>query len=289
MKKTVLVTGGNGQLASCVKAISRQYPTLHFLFVDRNSLDITDAVNVSDYFNNNKIDWCVNCAAYTAVDRAEEEPDAARKVNVSGAKNLARACQEHDATLIHISTDFVFDGSKTTPYTELDVPNPINTYGRTKLEGEQALKQVLEKYFILRTSWLYSEFGNNFLKTMLRLGKDKKELHVVNDQYGTPTYAGDLAQFICHLIQTDSKSYGIYHYSNEGALSWFDFAQGIFEEADLVINLKPIPTSAYPTLAKRPLYSVLDKSKIKQKFNNDPIYWKYSLEICIGNLNEALN
>jgi dTDP-4-dehydrorhamnose reductase len=281
MKTTVLVTGGNGQLASCINAISNRYPTLHFIFVDKNSLDITDAINVSDFFKNIKIDWCINCAAYTAVDRAEVEQEAAQNVNVTGAKNLAQVCKKHDAKLVHISTDFVFDGKQNMAYTEYDATGPLNSYGKTKLQGELEIASILEQYFILRTSWLYSEFGQNFMLTMLNLSNEKKVLNVVDNQIGTPTYAGDLAQFIIELITTESVKFGTYNYSNEGVASWYDFAKAIFEINKVNINVVPIPSSDFPTLARRPTFSVLDKTKIKLVFNSRPMYWRDSLELCL--------
>lgn len=282
MKTTVLVTGANGQLGSCIKTISQRYPLLHFIFVDRNRLDITDAINVSEFFNNTKIDWCINCAAYTAVDRAEVEQQVAYNVNVSGAKNLAKACQQHDAKLIHISTDFVFDGKKNTAYTEDDVTGPLNIYGKTKLEGELEISSIFEEYFILRTSWLYSEFGHNFLATMLKLAKVNRELKIVDNQIGTPTYAGDLARFIVALILTNSDKYGLYNYSNEGVASWYDFAKAIFEISKVNITVMPIPSSDFPTPAKRPTFSVLDNAKIKEVFDDRPSYWRDGLEVALS-------
>ena len=276
----VIVTGGNGQLGSALKA---QEPVEHIelIYVDLDELDITDASAVTNFFAQHDFDYCINCAAYTAVDKAETETDLASKINVTGAKNLAIACQKHDVTLLHISTDFVFDGNQKHPYTEKDIALPRSVYGQTKLDGEEAIKNTVVKYFIIRTSWLYSEFGNNFLKTMLRLGKERSELGIVSDQIGTPTYAGDLAAVLLKIIQQGSTSYGVYHYSNEGQCSWYDFAKAIFEESALEVITKPIPTTAYPTPAERPKYSVLDKSKIKNTLGIAIPHWEKALKEMI--------
>lgn len=280
----ILVTGGNGQLASCIKSITNNSEHHNFIYCNSNELDISSENQVNLFFSNNKIDWCINCAAYTAVDKAETELNSAQKINSGGAKNLAIACKKHNTKLIHISTDFVFDGSKNQPYTELDTTNPISIYGQTKLDGEKVIKSNLDKYFIIRTSWLYSEFGHNFMKTMLRLAPERDELSIVNDQKGTPTYAIDLAKLILKIIKTNSTKYGLYHYSNEGVASWFDFAKAIFEMSNISIITHPIPSSAFPTPAKRPRYSVLDKSKIKYTFDIEIPNWKQSLKVALTNL-----
>jgi dTDP-4-dehydrorhamnose reductase len=282
---TVLVTGSNGQLGSCIKDVERKYDNLNFIYTDYQELDICDLNQVQAFFKSNpQIDYCINCAAYTAVDKAETVVDKAFEINVIGAKNLALACNSHNLVLIHISTDFVFDGLKTQPYDENDKTNPLSVYGDTKLKGEIEIKRILEKHFIIRTSWLYSEHGNNFMKTMLRISKEKQELSIVSDQIGTPTYAGDLAQLIFNIIKTESKDYGIYHYSNLGEISWFDFAKAIFEESKINIKLLPINTKDYPTPAERPMYSVLDKSKIIRNFNIEIPKWRDSLKNALKNL-----
>lgn len=219
MSIRVLVTGANGQLAKCIKDISPKWSSLDFIFVDKKKLDITNTKNVLEFFKSHTIDWCINCAAYNAVDKAENDQENAYSINVFGAKNLAQVCQQYAVKMIHLSTDFVFGGLKSIPYTELDETNPLNVYGVSKVNGENEIRKILEKHFIIRTSWLYSEFGNNFMKTMLLFAKEKDELNIINDQFGTPTYAGDLAQFIVHIIYKDSNNYGTYHYSNEGAIS----------------------------------------------------------------------
>ncbi|AJR02874.1 dTDP-4-dehydrorhamnose reductase [Siansivirga zeaxanthinifaciens] len=279
---TILVTGGNGQLASCIKDISKVYNHFKFIYTNRQDLDICDYSQLDNFFKLNTIDYCINCAAYTAVDKAEEDVEEAFLVNAIGAKNLAEACKIHQITLMHISTDFVFDGTKQSPYLETDSTNPLNIYGKSKLQGELEIQKILDTYFIIRTSWLYSEYGNNFMKTMLRLAESRKEISVVNDQIGTPTYAGDLARVILHLIDSKTKVYGEYHYSNLGEISWYDFANAIFKLSNKNIVLNPINTVSYPTPANRPKYSVLDKSKISKKLNVSIPYWDKSLELVIN-------
>lgn len=288
MKTNILVTGSNGQLGSSIRSIADQYPNLNFIFVDRTVVDITNRTSVLAFFERNFIDWCINCAAYTAVDKAEEEEDIAHSVNVIGVKYLAQACNDYKVKLIHISTDFVFDGTGHTPYTETDETQPINIYGQTKLEGEVAIASILEQHFVLRTSWLYSEFGNNFMRTMLRLSKEKEELKIVNDQIGTPTYAGDLAIFIVKLIELDSHHYGIYHYSNTGVASWYDFAKAIFDLNQISISVIPIPSTDFPTPAIRPKYSVLDKTKVSLEFNIEIPQWRHSLEKALNAFNKLV-
>ncbi|WP_273568677.1 dTDP-4-dehydrorhamnose reductase [Maribacter halichondriae] len=282
--KKVLVTGGNGQLASCIKDIDKTAEAYEFIYVDLPELDITDNAQVRGFFNANELSYCVNCAAYTAVDNAESEQQLATSVNVLGAKNLAEACKAYGAVMFQISTDFVFDGRQGQVYAENDPTNPLGVYGLTKLQGEQAVADTLKAHFILRTSWLYSEHGHNFVKTMLRLGAERDTLNVVGDQIGTPTYAGDLAHLILQLISQESDGYGTYHYSNEGVASWYDFAKAIFDLAKLDCNVLPILTEAYPTPAKRPAFSVMDKSKIKDKYRVQIPYWRESLGRVIQKL-----
>ena len=284
--RNVLVTGSNGQLASCIKDLAKQYEGLNFIYTDYQELDICDLNQVNTFFKSNKkIDYCINCAAYTAVDKAESDVEKAFEINANGAKNLAIACREFDAVLIQVSTDFVFNGEKNEPYTETDVAKPISVYGASKLQGEIEIKQILETYFILRTSWLYSEHGANFMKTMLRLAETRDEISVVSDQIGTPTYAGDLADVILKIIRSKTKNFGLYHYSNEGVASWYDFAKAIFEASHSQIKLNPIKTAAYPTPAKRPFYSVLNKSRIKKNLKVETPYWRDSLVKALDKLN----
>ncbi len=272
--KTVLVTGANGQLGKSIHRISSDYPELTFVFTDVAELDITNGKAVDAFFKSNKIAYCINCAAYTAVDKAEEEVDKAFLINATAAKNLAESCRNSGAILIHVSTDFVFDGTKGAPYTEEDAPNPLSMYGKSKLKGEAYIKEIWDKHFIVRTSWLYSEYGNNFVKTMLRLAETRDEISVVYDQIGSPTYAGDLASFLLEIINKPSKDYGIYHYSNEGSISWYDFAVEIFKQHKKAVRVSPIPASAYPTAAKRPAYSAMDLTKAKITFGNTVPLWK---------------
>ncbi len=280
--RNVLVTGSNGQLASCIKDLAKQYEGLNFIYTDYQELDICDLNQVNTFFKSNKkIDYCINCAAYTAVDKAETEVDKAFEINADGAKNLAIACREFDAILIQISTDFVFDGEKKEPYTETDVAKPISVYGASKLKGEVEIQKINKKYFIIRTSWLYSEHGTNFMKTMLKLAETRDEISVVSDQIGTPTYAGDLADVILKIISSKNTNFGLYHYSNEGVASWCEFAKAIFEASNIEIKLNPIKTSAYPTPAKRPVYSVMDKTKIENKLKVETLNWSESLLIAL--------
>jgi dTDP-4-dehydrorhamnose reductase len=284
-KTTILVTGANGQLGSELNIISA-YEPFQFIFTDIDELDLTDGSAVNSFFNTHKIDFCINCAAYTAVDNAEKNVEAARAINVDAVQNLAEACTINNTCLVHISTDFVFRGNASLPITEEAKPDPISVYGFTKLEGENVAVKSNKKTLIIRTSWLYSSFGDNFVKAMIRLGKERDELGVIVDQIGTPTYAGDLAKAIIEIIRNSElndldQNYGLYHFSNEGVASWFDFAKAVFDIKSIDIDLKPLMTTEYPTLAKRPKYCLMDKSKIKNTFNLDIPYWRDSLELCL--------
>lgn len=284
MNSNILVTGSNGQLGECFKSIVKDYPQHTFFFTDKSNLDITNQDHPENFFQQNKIDWCINCAAYTAVDKAESDIENAKKINTIASENLAIITKKHNTKLIHVSTDFVFDGNHHKAYTEEDKTNPISVYGQTKLDGENAIVNTNSKHFIIRTSWLYSEFGNNFLKTMLRLAESRDEISVVSDQIGTPTYAKDLADFIIEIINQDSNAFGIYHYSNEGTASWYDFAKAIFEIKGVSIKVNPIETVDYPTPAKRPHFSVLNKTKIKKVFDKPISHWKDSLKNAVSHL-----
>jgi dTDP-4-dehydrorhamnose reductase len=290
----VLVTGAGGQLGQSIQFIAANYPTIQFIFCSSSDLDITNKDTCEQVFSQSKPDFCINAAAYTAVDKAESEPKKAHLINAVGAQNLAEVCKDFGTTLLHISTDFVFDGtsnglSVTNGYTEEDATNPQSVYGQTKLDGEKAIQAILDRYFIIRTSWVYSQFGNNFMKTILRLAKERSSLSIVGDQIGTPTNAVDLAEAILKIILFSSLSFGegrgeafgIYHFSNEGECSWYDFAKKIVERNNINIDLQPIPTSSYPTPAQRPKYSVLDKSKIKKTFGIEIKTWKESLKTVI--------
>ncbi|MDX1285285.1 MAG: dTDP-4-dehydrorhamnose reductase, partial [Draconibacterium sp.] len=258
----ILITGAYGQLGSEIKDIVQNYPGWNFVFIDIDTLDITDENAVKSFFKENSFDFVINCAAYTAVDKAESDVENADKVNAIAPKILARITNQIGIKFIHISTDYVFDGNANQPYSETDNVNPQGIYGKTKLEGEQNCMAENPKTVIIRTSWLYSGFGNNFVKTMLRLGKERGKLDVVFDQTGTPTYAADLANTILEIIDSLEFVPGIYHYSNEGVTSWFDFAKAIFEISGVVCKLNPVLSEQFPTPTKRPHYSVLDKSKI---------------------------
>ncbi|KAB1066513.1 dTDP-4-dehydrorhamnose reductase [Tamlana haliotis] len=281
----VLVTGAKGQLASCIRDLEAQYRHLNFIYADASMLDICDVNQVLSFFKAQKsIDYCINCAAYTAVDKAENEQQKAFQINAEGPRNLARVCVEFKATLLHVSTDFVFDGESDKPYVEHDIPNPISVYGASKLKGEEAIKEVLKRYFIFRTSWLYSEHGNNFMKTMLRLAETRDTLGVVSDQIGAPTYAKDLAKVLLDVIDANNNNYGLYHYSNGGITSWYDFAKEIFKLSNTNITVNPITTLEYPTPARRPKYSVLDKSKVKQILSCEIQEWEMSLKVALTRL-----
>jgi len=281
----ILVTGANGQLGSELKALSNAYPYT-FFFTCKDQLDITDKHAVVDFIEKNRINAIINCAAYTAVDKAESEQERADKINHQAVKHLALIAKERNIKLVHISTDYVFDGMNHKPYLETDGTNPQSIYGKTKLLGEDALLHVkLPNSVIIRTSWVYSSYGANFVKTMLRLGHEREILGVVCDQVGTPTYARDLAQTILEILpKIDTTQTEIYHYSNEGVASWYDFAKEIMKVAKLTCKVNPIETKAYPTPAKRPHYSVLNKAKMKEDFALEIPYWKESLAHCLSQM-----
>jgi len=280
----IVVFGASGQLGQCIKDIAGKSGVTSIHFPSESEANILDSDLLRKVFETYKPDYCINCAAYTAVDKAEDDPDLALKINKTGVEKLSRFCAEKGATLIHISTDFVFKGDKASPLTEKDETSPISVYGQTKLDGEKAAERMLKKYFIIRTGWLYSEYGNNFVKTMLKLGAEKDELKIIADQVGTPTYAIDLAACILQIINSGSTAYGIYHYSNEGVTSWYDFAKAIFDISGTEVKAIPVRTDEYVTKATRPAYSVMDKSKIKKEFGMEIPYWRDSLITCIGKL-----
>ena len=250
--KNVLVTGGNGQLGNSVKKIATKYPNYRFIFTDVPEVDITDLSCLENLVKENNIEIIINCAAYTAVDKAESDEVLARKINADGPRNLATVAKNSGAKLVHISTDYVFDGKHCTPLKETDLTAPIGVYGKTKREGEIAIEECGCDAIVIRTAWLYSEYGNNFVKTMLRLGKEKESLNVIYDQIGTPTYATDLAVAIMDLVEKEFNGYTLYHYSNEGVISWYDFTKAIFEIAQITIPLNAIESFEYPTAAERP-------------------------------------
>jgi dTDP-4-dehydrorhamnose reductase len=282
----VLVTGAYGQLGSEINKVSKDYSQCEFIFTDADSLDITDEAAVSSFFNQNKIDFVINCAAYTAVDKAESDEKTAEKVNALAPKLLAKYAEKIGAKLIHVSTDYVFAGTACTPYSEDEPVDPQGAYGRTKLKGEQFVFEENPDSVVIRTAWLYSEFGNNFVKTMLRLGNERDALNVVFDQIGSPTNAADLAKAILHILNVENFVPGIYHFSNEGVASWYDFAKAIFELSGVTCEVSPVTSDQFPSPTKRPNYSVLNKSKIKDTFGVQVPYWKDSLKKCIKNLNK---
>jgi dTDP-4-dehydrorhamnose reductase len=282
----IVVLGASGQLGSCLKKVAAERNITDISFPSEQDGNIMDSVLLDKLFESEAPQFVINCAAYTAVDKAEDEQDICRKVNRDGAANIALACVKHHATLIHISTDFVFKGDVPKLLSETDPAVPENIYGITKLEGEQEVERILEKHFTIRTSWLYSEYANNFVKTMLRLGSERDQLGVIVDQVGSPTYAIDLAGAVLDVIASDSEDYGVYHYSNEGVTSWFDFARTIFDISGTQITVNPVKTSEYITRAVRPAYSVMDKSKIKAAFGIRIPYWRDSLAVCLGRLHE---
>lgn len=282
--QNVIVFGASGQLGNCLRKVAEERGTdyIHFLPEDEANILREDLLDI--VFEKYRPAFAINCAAYTAVDKAEEDVDLARAINNTGAANLARQCKAYNATLIQISTDFIFKGDVALPRTEVDTAGPINIYGLTKLEGEQAIAEIMDEYYTIRTSWLYSEYGNNFVKTMLKLGAERDELKIIADQVGTPTYAIDLAGTILDIIVSGKKEYGIYHYSNEGVTSWYDFAKGIFDISATDVKVFPIRTSEFPTKAERPAFSVMDKAKIKNTFGIEIPYWRDSLKVCIEKL-----
>ncbi len=282
----IIVTGSDGQLGNEFRALAKT-SNWEFVFTDYKELDITNGSAVATFFAKHNPDYCINCAAYTAVDKAESDIELCDAINVTGGGNLAEACKSSNATLIHISTDFVFDGTACKPLKEDEPTSPVNYYGESKLNAEQKIAQILPEHIILRTSWLYSTHGNNFVKTMLRLSETKDELNIIADQIGTPTYARDLAVAIYAVIEKSSKAYGVYHFSNEGTASWYDFTKAVFEYADVKTKVNPIPTEKYPTPAARPAYSVMDKSKFKQTFDQEIPYWRESLKECLQTLSKG--
>lgn len=308
MLKRILVTGKNGQLGQSLQKLADAYPQFGFTFVGHNELDLSSSESIRSFFDTytKSFNAIINCAAYTAVDKAESEPKLAEQVNHLAVKQLAEISKAQGAYLVHISTDYVFNGENYKPYKETDSSEPRSVYGDTKLQGEKAMQEVEPAGCIIRTSWVYSEFGNNFVKTMVRLGKERDSLNVIFDQVGSPTYATDLARVIleilCHPIfdmgsledsvqlardpharHRDDESVNIYHFSNEGVCSWFDFAKAIFELSAIDCKVNPIETKDYPTPAKRPHYSLMNKAKIKADFNLEIPYWRDSLKNCLKN------
>lgn len=290
--KKILVTGSSGQLGQSLNAIAYHYPNYQFTFAHRADLDLSDADNITDYFHDQSFDLIINCAAHTAVDTAESEPELANQLNHLAVKQIAEIAQQNNMKLIHISSDYVFNGRQYRPYIESDEVDPQSVYGESKLKGEQALLAVLPNNgLIIRTSWVYSEYGNNFVKTMIKLGQSRDKLNVIFDQVGTPTYAHDLAMAIMAIVSSasfnqDTFTSDIVHYSNEGVCSWYDFAKTIFEQSAITCDVSPIETKDYPTPATRPHYSLLNKAKIKDKYTLIIPYWKEALVQCLIRLQQ---
>ncbi|MFC4263813.1 dTDP-4-dehydrorhamnose reductase [Ferruginibacter yonginensis] len=286
MAITILVTGANGQLGNAIQQVAATLPAsqYQFVFTNSSSLNITNEIAIQQIFSNQHFDYCINCAAYTAVDKAETEKANALATNATAVKFLAQACHQHQTKLIHISTDYVFDGTATTPYKTDANTNPINYYGQTKLLGEQLAFQENEATIIIRTAWVYSLHGNNFVKTMLRLMNEKESIGVVHDQQGTPTYAPDLAAAIVHIITTQLFKPGIYHFTNNGNTTWFGFAQAIANHIQTTCIVNAINTSQFPTPAKRPAYSILDVASFEKTFQYNIPQWQHSLTTCLSHL-----
>ncbi|WP_106793781.1 dTDP-4-dehydrorhamnose reductase [Aquimarina sp. Aq78] len=276
-KNNILITGSSGQLGQCIEKIKKNYPGLQLYFANSEVLDITKKEEIQHFFKGKSFKFVVNCAAYTNVEQAEKEPEKAFLVNATGVLNLAQICKGYDTTFIHISTDYVFDGSKETPYIEEDTPNPINEYGKSKLAGEQYIQEILEKYFIIRTSWLYSEFGHNFFKTILKKSETEKELTITTSEIGTPTNANDLAKFILDLAINNNQKYGLYHFSNLGEATWYNFAEEILRVLGKLDDIMLKRIDNYHTFAQRPKYSVLSKEKCINSFHFKILNWKNSL------------
>jgi len=287
----ILVTGASGQLGKSIKKLVKQQKTSDsFVFVTREHLDLSSFSNIKNFFETHKFDLIINCAAYTSVDKAESNKAEANMINHIAVKQIAEIAKNNNIKLIHISTDFVFDGSSLNPYFENDATSPLNTYGKTKLDGENAILSIMKfNAIIIRTSWLYSEYGNNFVATILKLSQNNSNLNVVSDQFGTPTYAGDLGQVILDIIKSDKfnilqKASKIYHFSNKGVCSWYDFANEIVSVSGANCSINPINTDGYPTSAKRPKYTGMSKEKISKEFDLKITFWKDSLKFCMLNL-----
>jgi len=287
-KQTILVTGAGGQLGSEIGVLSKRYPQFDFVFVDKDEMPLDQPEKIGAFIAGVRPAWCISCGAYTAVDKAETEKDLAFTINGDAAGAIAAACKTVGARLIHISTDYVFDGNSAIPLKEEDPTGPINVYGASKLKGELLAVQNNPETVIIRTAWVYSEFGHNFVKTMIRLMKEKPSLTVIDDQIGSPTYAADLASVILHIVTAARWVPGIYHYSNEGRISWYEFALAIKEIIGSPCPVQPIPTSQYPTPARRPHYSLLDKSRIKATYGVAVPGWRESLAACIARLSTTV-
>ncbi len=276
--KKILVTGANGQLGRCIKDAAADFPDLEFVFVSKEELNIENSDLLLDFFSKNSFTHCINTAAYTNVEKAESEPEKAFAINAEAVKKVAVSCKENDVVMLHISTDYVFDGKKQTPYLETDATNPINVYGASKLKGEHYIQEICDKFFIFRTSWLYSQFGHNFVKTILKYAEAEKPLTITTEQTGTPTNANDLAKALLQVIAQDSTDYGIYHYSNGGETTWFGFAEEILQQTEKLKDTKLAKTNHYRTFAARPAYSVLNNKKYLIIFKQPLIDWRKGVQ-----------
>lgn len=289
-KPSILITGSKGQVGQELQTLAADFPQFNYIFVDVEELDITNEEAVRAFFEKNEIKYCLNCAAYTAVDKAETDSSLAWKVNVQGVEYLAKACRSFDAQLIQLSTDYVYHTAQNVPYVETDITSPQGVYAKTKLNGDEAaFRNHPNGSMVIRTSWVYSSFGHNFVKTMLKLGAERPELRVVFDQIGTPTYARDLAKAMLLILQKAENREvepfllkGVFHFSNEGVTSWYDFAVAIFDFRNMPVRVIPIETKDYPTPAKRPPFSVLNKHKIKSTFGLEIPHWQASLKACLA-------
>lgn len=279
--RTILVTGANGQLGQCFQKQAKKYPNYRFLFCSSKEVDITSKPSLQQIFSQHKIDHCINTAAYTNVEQAENEKEKAYLVNAEAAANIAEICKKNDTTLFHFSTDYVFNGKASKPYSETDEVQPINIYGASKLKGEENIQNILDRFFIFRTSWLYSEFGHNFFNTILRKADENAELNITTSQLGTPTNANDLAEFVLKIIEADSTEYGVYHFSNLGEATWYDFAKEILDYSGKMDQVTVNKTGFFKTLAERPAYSVLSKEKAQKNFGFPIPKWKESLHRLI--------
>ncbi len=283
--KTVLVTGASGQLGRCIQKIAKNEDDIDWLFMDSSKLNISSKTDLEGVFNSKNIDYCINCAAYTNVEKAESEQERAFKINAEAVKNLAENCKKHKSVLIHISTDYVFDGERDSPYNEEDITKPINVYGASKLKGEQYIQEMMDRYFIFRTSWLYSEFGHNFYNTILRKVEEKATLNITTAQKGTPTNANHLAALIVNIIKEENNHFGIYHYSNTGETTWHGFAEEILKVSNNRESVILNQDNSYKTIAPRPEFSVLDKTKLKSNFKAEIATWEDAvLELYNTNL-----
>ncbi|MDR1745891.1 MAG: dTDP-4-dehydrorhamnose reductase [Tannerella sp.] len=285
--KSILVTGANGQLGNAVRKLASGWEHCVFYFTDIDTLDLCNKGQIHDFLKSNPVEYILNCASYTAVEKAEEDREICMSINRDAVQNIGEIASVQGIKVIHISTDYVFDGNASHPYCENDRTNPLSVYGESKLAGENALLAVCPDSVIIRTAWLYSEFGNNFVKTMLRLGNERETISVVSDQTGSPTYAGDLAMAILTIVNHTSFVPGIYHYTNEGTCSWYDFAVKIMTLAGLKCLVQPVRTTEYPTRAIRPAYSVLNKAKIRQVYGVSVPDWPTSLEVCLQNIQHS--